>query len=193
MAPQKRQSSLLIKGTAIRRDGTIRFLKKPPRRELQFGNRKLDCVGISWGDIATAYYTTNIPNIAVYFESTKELEQIAGLPRPVQWLFSTPPGQAFLRRQIEKLPEGPDPEKQKTQVSQILGIAEDADGREMRSILKTPGGYHLTALTAIRIATEVDGGRAVPGTQNPALVFGSDFIATFDGESDPISLDTELA
>jgi short subunit dehydrogenase-like uncharacterized protein len=168
-------------GTATRRDGTIEFLAKPPRRQLRFGNREVACVGISWGDVATAYYTTGIPNIDVYFESTKDIERIIGLPGFVQWLFSTSLGQAFLRRQIEKLPEGPDPEKQKTQVTQILGIVEDADGREMRSILKTPGAYHLTAMTALRIAGEVDGGRDEPGTHNPAQVFGSDFIATFDG------------
>lgn len=168
-------------GTATRREGVIEFLKKPPRREVQFGNRDVECVGISWGDVETAFFTTGIPNIAVYFELTKDLEQIVGLPSIVRWLFSTPPGQAFLRHQIEKRPEGPDPEKQKTQVSQILAIVEDADGREMRSLLKTPGGYHVTALTALRIAEEVDGGRAIPGTQNPAQVFGSNFIAEFSG------------
>ena len=41
-------------GTATRRNGTIEYLRKPPRRKLQFGNREVDCVGISWGDVATA-------------------------------------------------------------------------------------------------------------------------------------------
>ena len=168
-------------GTATRRDGTIAFLKKAPRRRLQFGDREVDCVGISWGDVATAYYTTGIPNIAVYFESTKDLERIVGLPSFARWLLGTTPGQAFLRRQIEKLPEGPDPEAQKTQVTQILGIVADANGAEMRSVLKTPGGYHLTALTALRIADEVDGGKGEPGTHNPARIFGSSFITTFEG------------
>ena len=39
----------------------------------------------------------------------------------------------------------------------------------------------LTALTALRIADQVDGGRAEPGTHNPAQIFGSNFITTFDG------------
>ena len=168
-------------GTATRRDGTIVQAKKVPRRRLQFGNQAVDCVGISWGDIAAAYYTTGIPNIAVYFKSTKDLEQIVGLPGIVKWLFGTPLGQAFLRRQIDKLPEGPDPEIQKAQVTQILGIVEDASGREARAILTAPGPYHLTALTALRIAGEVEGGRVEPGGQNPAPVFGADFITTFDG------------
>jgi len=155
--------------------------KNVPRRRLQFGNQAVDCVGISWGDISTAYYTTGIPNIAVYFEATKDLEQIVGLPGLGKWLFGTPLGQAFLRRQIGKLPEGPDPEAQKAQVIQILGIVEDARGREMRAILTVPGAYHLTALTALRIAGEVDGGRVEPGSHNPAPVFGADFITTFDG------------
>ncbi len=168
-------------GTAVRRDGVIEYLKKPPRRQLQFGNRDVDCVGISWGDVETAYYTTGIPNIAVYFELTRDLQRIVGLPGIVRWLFSTAPGQAFLRRQIEKQPAGPDPEKQQTQTSQILGIVEDGEGRELRSLVQTPGGYHLTALTALRIAEAVDGGKVTPGTQNPAQLFGSNFIADIPG------------
>ena len=145
--------------------------------------------GYDWDTVSILSYLKNdkinkvislVDLIDVYFESTKDIEQIIGLPGFVQWLFSTSPGQAFLRRQIEKLPEGPDPEKQKTQTTQILGIVEDADGRELHSILNTPGGYHTTAMTALRIAGEVDGGRGEPGTNNPAQIFGSNFIATFD-------------
>jgi len=169
------------RGTAVRRGGEITFLSATPRRTFRFGNRQVDCVGVSWGDVATAWYTAGIPDIAVYFEATKGLEQLVGLPGLVRWLLATPPGQAFLRRQIDKLPEGPDPEAQKTQTTQILGIVEDADGNEMRALLTTPGGYHLTALTALRIAREVDGGRFAPGTHNPAEVFGADFITTFEG------------
>ena len=167
-------------GTATRRNGTFEFLKKPPRRPMRFGNREVDCVGISWGDVATAYYTTGIPNITVMFELTKDLERFIGLPGLMKWVFSTSPGQAFLRRIIAKLPEGPDPKKQQAQVTQILAIVEDSDGRELRSVLKTPGAYHLTSLTALRIAREVDDGRVEPGSHNPAQVFGSNFIATFD-------------
>jgi short subunit dehydrogenase-like uncharacterized protein len=168
-------------GTAVRREGVVEFLKTPPRRQIQFGNRDVACVGVSWGDVETAYHTTGIPNIAVYFELTRDLERIVGLPSVVRWLLATAPGQALLRRQIEKQPLGPDPEKQKTQVSQILAIVEDSDGREMRSLLKTPGGYHLTALTALRIAQDVDGGKGTPGSHNPAQVFGANFIAEIPG------------
>ena len=168
-------------GTAQRRDGVIEYLKKPPRRHLQFGNRNVDFVGISWGDVATAYHTTRIPSISVYLEMTKDLKQIVGLPGFMRWLFATPPGQAFLHRQIKKQPEGPDPEKQKTEVSQILGIVVDGEGREMRSLVKTQGAYRLTALTALRIAQEVHGGRVEHGTHNPAQVFGANFITEIPG------------
>ena len=66
-------------------------------------------------------------------------------------------------------------------MTRILGSGADANGAEMRSVLKTPGGYHLTALTALRIADEVDGGKGEPGTHNPARIFGSSFITTFEG------------
>lgn len=168
-------------GTATRREGTIVYAKTPPRRQLRFGDQTVDCVGVSWGDVATAYYTTGIANIGVYFEATKDLERIVALPGFVRWLLSTALGQAFLRRQIEKRPDGPDPEIQKTQVTEILAIVEDAAGCEMRSILRTPGAYYLTAMTALRVAAAVDGGRCEPGTHNPAPVFGADLITTFEG------------
>jgi hypothetical protein len=34
-------------------------------------------VNVSFGDVATAYYTTGIPNISVYLESTPWLQAIA--------------------------------------------------------------------------------------------------------------------
>ena len=167
-------------GTATREKGAIVYTKRPSRRQIQFGNETIDCVGISWGDVATGYHTTGIPDIAVYFASTKDLENIVGLPGFVRWLFATRLGQRFIHHQIEKQPEGPDPEREKTQTTQIVGIVENAAGQELRSLLTTPGPYYLTAQTALRIAGEVDGARFEPGTRNPAQLFGAGFITTFE-------------
>src|SRR5512142_2765235 len=52
----------------IRRDGEL--IQVPPAwnvRECDFGRGYLKAVSVGWGDVSTAYYSTGIPNIEVYF------------------------------------------------------------------------------------------------------------------------------
>jgi len=39
-------------------------------RPFDYGAGPRDSLNISWGDVSSAFYTTGIPNIDVYFEAT---------------------------------------------------------------------------------------------------------------------------
>src|SRR5436190_8984048 len=55
------------KGGAIRKDGKITPVPAAWKtREIDFGDVKKTAVTIPWGDVATAYYSTGIPNIEVF-------------------------------------------------------------------------------------------------------------------------------
>ncbi|MGI9055052.1 MAG: saccharopine dehydrogenase family protein, partial [Pyrinomonadaceae bacterium] len=57
----------LGKGGAVRRDGTITKVPAAWKtREIDFGESIEKGVTIPWGDVATAFYSTGIPNIEVY-------------------------------------------------------------------------------------------------------------------------------
>lgn len=168
-------------GTRVRRDGRIVELKRPPRERVDFGNGKKRCIGVGWGDVSTAYHTTGIPNILVMFQSNSQLENVTRLSRYFGWLMRTSLVQGRLKASIDRLPPGPTDEQRAKGFTVIVGEARNAAGEVMRSRLRTPEGYTLTALTGLRIAERTRDGEAKPGFQTPAGLFGGDFVVDFEG------------
>ena len=75
--------------------------------EVPFRNRKLWAMTIPWGDVASAFYSTGIPNIEVYTSASRK--QIANLRR-TRFLLSVlawKPLQRLAQRWIERKVPGP--------------------------------------------------------------------------------------
>ena len=168
-------------GTRIRREGKILSSKAPLVREIDFGQGVKKSVAVGWGDVSTAYHSTGIPNITVYFEATAQLEQAANIGPFLRWLLSTGPAQRMLKKKIDQQPEGPDDAQRAEGYSILLGEAVNEAGDRVVSRLRTPEGYSLTALTSLEIVRRAMQGNAVPGYQTPSSVFGPDFITEFPG------------
>lgn len=169
------------KGTRVRRDGRIVTARKTPRREIDFGEGAKQGVAIGWGDVATAWHSTHIPDITVYFESSPQLEQMAKMGRIARWVMSRGPMQRALKKRIEQQPEGPTDAERREGYALLFGEAVNAEGERVQTRLRTPEGYTLTALTTLEIVGRVLAGEVKPGFQTPSLVFGPDFITEFEG------------
>ncbi len=170
------------RGTQVRRDGRIVELRRAPRSNVNFGTGPRRAVGVSWGDISTAWHSTHIPDIEVFFEASPMLALAAAMPNPVRRLLATKFGQRVLKSQIEKrLPIGPTPDQRAHSRSVIVGEAWDAMGAHVTSRLETVEAYTLTAWTAVEIARRASVGEAVVGHQTPSTAFGADFILNFSG------------
>ncbi len=165
----------------MRRGGKIVAHWPPPRRSFDFGQGPRESIAVAWGDVATAYHSTAIPDITVYFEATPQFEQMSKLPGPVRWLLSTGPLQAMLKKSVDRMPEGPTDAERAAGRGILLGEAVNARGERAVSRLTTPEGYTLTAMTGLEIVRRVQGGQAPAGFQTPSKVFGPDFILDFDG------------
>lgn len=168
-------------GTRVRRNGDIETLEGQNEDLIDFGRGPKPTMAVSWGDVSTAYHSTKIPNIEVHFEVTPELKGMMKLPGLVKMFLGLPFMQSFLKSQIDKRPEGPSEEERKRGYAVLIAVARNAKGETVRSRLKTPEGYTLTAMTGLDIAKRVAGGEAKPGFQTPSLAFGPDYITTFDG------------
>jgi short subunit dehydrogenase-like uncharacterized protein len=168
-------------GTRARRGGKIIKMEGTPQRQIDFGKGPRPAVMVSWGDVATAWHSTQIPNIDVYFAATPQIEQLVKMPGFVRWLLSTPIAQAILKRQIDRQPEGPTDAERAAGSAVLIGEAKNGSGQTLRSRLTTGEGYTLTAFTALGVARRVLGAQAKPGFQTPSLAFGPDFILEFDG------------
>jgi short subunit dehydrogenase-like uncharacterized protein len=95
-------------GGKIRKDGKITTVPNAWRsKKVPLGSQRRQVTTIPWGDVATAFHTTGIPNISTYTKVPKAM----GLVRFVSPLLSTAPVQRWLKEWIEKNVRGPDEEK----------------------------------------------------------------------------------
>lgn len=168
-------------GTKVRRGGGIVSLPKAATRQIDYGQGPALSVGISWGDVATAWHSTAIPDIDVYFEAVGPIKRMATAGRLTQWILSQGWMKRFLKGRIDKMPEGPTDAERAASSHVLVAEATDARGNTVRSRLRTPEGYTLTSKTALEIARRVCAGEVKPGFQTPSLAFGADLILDFDG------------
>jgi short subunit dehydrogenase-like uncharacterized protein len=171
----------LATGTRVRRDAKIATLPRAPSRRFDFGQGDKPAVGVSWGDVATAWHSTGIPNIEIYFEAAGPMKYASWMGPSANWLLGRPMVQRFLKGRIEKMPEGPTDEQRAKARHVLIGEARNATGETVRSRMTTPEGYTLTSRTSLEIASRVCAGKFKPGFQTPSLMFGPDFILDFEG------------
>jgi short subunit dehydrogenase-like uncharacterized protein len=144
-----------------------------------FGNGESRTIAASWGDVSTAYHTTGIPDITVYFQANKQLEKLAKLNSFTRWLLCRYFIQKKLKENIEKNVKGPSDEQREKSSGVILAIAENNQGRKISSRLVIPEGYTLTCMTALEICGQVLNGNYRTGFLTPAGLYGPDFILQF--------------
>jgi len=167
---------------AVRRDGAIVGTRAGTlRREIDFGAGPRPVLNLSWGDVASAYYTTGIPDIEVYVETTPALEAVAVANQWFGWFLGTGPWQAWLKGHADLLPEGPSAAERAAR--RVVVVAEATDGRGRRAVsrLATPEVYTFTGMVAPAVARRVVAGDLEAGFQTPARVYGGDFVLSFPG------------
>jgi short subunit dehydrogenase-like uncharacterized protein len=170
------------RGGAIRKDGKITPVPAAWKtRELDFGAVRKTGVTIPWGDVATAFYSTGIPNIEVYTVVPDSAIRLMKISRYLGWLLATKPIQKRLQAKIP--PGGPSDEERAKGKTLLWGEARDGDGNRVESRMQTPEGYTLTAIAALNIAEKIVAGNFTPGYQTPARSYGADLVLEIGGVS----------
>lgn len=164
------------KGGAVRRDGEIMSVPAAWRtREIDFGDGVVKTgVTIPWGDVATAYHSTGIPNIEVYTIAPPSALKLMKLSRYLGPILATGPVQRFLQGRIP--PGGPSDAERARGKTLLWGEARDDEGHAVEARLRCPEGYTTTALAALNIAEKILAGNFTPGFQTPAKAYGPDLI-----------------
>ena len=167
-------------GGAVRRGGEIvRVPSAHKTREIDFGEFRKTGVTIPWGDVATAYYSTGIPNIEVFTVVPPSNIKLLKLSRYLGWLLATGPVQSILQKQIP--PGGPSDEERGKGRTYLWGEASDDQGNRVEARQQGMEGYTMTALTALKISEKILGRDFCPGFQTPAKCYGPDLILEIDG------------
>jgi short subunit dehydrogenase-like uncharacterized protein len=169
---------------AERVDGEI--VGRPPAfatREIGFSCGRRWTMTIPWGDIATAYRSTGIPNIRVYAGASPR--RIARLRRigPLLRLLGNRHLKNALQWAIRKRVTGPTAEVRDSARTYFWGRVRNSSGDTRKAFLDTPEGYKLTAMTAVDCLQRVLDRQLAAGAWTPGTAFGPDFITTFDGVS----------
>jgi short subunit dehydrogenase-like uncharacterized protein len=168
-------------GTRLRRRGRIVSRDRAEVGSCDFGKGGKPTIQVSWGDVATAFYSTGIPDIEAQFEASPAMTALARTPRFVKSFLGLPLMQRLLKAQVDRLPEGPSEATRRAGTAVLVGVARNAKGESVGSRLTMPEGYSLTAAVAFDAARRVAAGEVKPGFQTPSLAFGADYILAFDG------------
>src|SRR6185369_9533415 len=169
---------------AVRRDGKIIPVKVAyDAREIDFGGAfgKRWAMTIPWGDVATAFYSTGIPNIRVYTGTPLAAIRRARLFAPFLPLAGLKPVKRFLQRRVDRREPGPGPEVREKARSYLWGEVKNAAGITVTATLETPEGYRLTALSAVECARRAAAGQVPPGAWTPSKAFGTDYVTELPG------------
>lgn len=149
-------------------------------RIIDYGDFEQISMGISWGDVSTAYHSTSIPNIEV-FSGTDE-QQISKLKKTLRLSFMLKSRliKNYLIRQMDKRPDGPREEKREASCMYLWGEASDGNST-IEARLKTPNGYTLTALSSVLITQKVFADNYKAGFQTPSSAYGEGLILEVEG------------
>lgn len=169
-------------GTMARREGQLtRISARDGRRQQRFLDGVKTILPVTYGDLVTAYGTTNTPNITTYTALTEQAANAYLLLEPVfRHLF----GAEFIRRLANKWVEitasrsehhQPEPES-----SEVWALAQNEEGAEEQAWLETVESYLFTARAVVRSVEKLFSEHQV-GALTPALAFGADFVLEIPG------------
>lgn len=136
-------------------------------RTIDFGTGPRFAVSIPWGDVATAYFTTGIPNVEVYVPASPRA--VARLRR-LNWLrpvMQIPPVRSLLMHAAARANAGPTSKQRDTEKTWVWGEARNDRGDLRTARVTTSNGYKLTVdgvLMAVRalLARAPEGGYYTP-------------------------------
>jgi len=172
----------LGKGSAIRENGVIKATPWGQKSQVvSFSDKTRLCVAVPWGDVATAYYSTGVPNITTYMAMPRNA--VRGMK--LMQLFTPVLGMAavrnFLASQVRKNVKGPNAEQRARARMQLWARVSDAAGRTVEGTAVTPEGYALTATAAVECVRRVLKGGIAHGSLTPSRAFGAELLAELPG------------
>lgn len=167
----------LAGGGRIRQNGKlVRVPAAYKTREIPINGKYFLGVTIPWGDVSTAYYSTGIPNVAVYLVAKPGLIRQMRLLRLFGGILGLKPVQVVLKGLIKKCVKGPDEHARQSGRMWVWGEVMNDGGAVRSRTLVLPEGYRFTVASALAAVERVLQGGLTPGYQTPSLAFGPEFV-----------------
>ena len=174
-------TGLLGEPLRVRRRGRIVSDSRILESTFDFGQGERPALGVSWGDISTAWHTTRIPNIEVFFEATPALSSVIFANRTFGWLSHNPLFGRTAQEVVSRLPAGPQDMARNNRSATVVARARNDHGLQAESRLHTREAYSFTADAACSTLIHFAAGVCPPGFQTPTTALGKDFVLQLPG------------
>lgn len=169
-------------GGLVREQGKLVSIPLGARvQQINFGQFQRHALCIPWGDVATAWQSTGIPNIEVYSGVPRGTIRLATFSKWFNVLLRQRWLKKMLLRRVDRSVQGPSEEQRARGKSYLWGKAWNRDGKTVEARLTTASGYALTAQTALLIAEKLLHTNPQPGYYTPASYFGEGLILEVEG------------
>ncbi len=187
-------------GAMVREGGKLKRIRLGSRRlEIDYGRGPVASVAVAWGDVGSAWYSTKIPNIEVYFPVPRRLRRVLPMLSPFLPIAALGPVRRLLQRRIDRV-RGPSDDERAQGSCVLWGEVSDDAGAKVAARLHTPEGYTLTVEAALHIAQKVasaahkDAHKALNGAppvgfHTPSSAFGAGLVLELSGvhlEDEPL-------
>jgi saccharopine dehydrogenase (NAD+, L-lysine-forming) len=150
------------------------------KRRVPFPGGEAEVQAIAWGDVATAYHSTGIPNVVTYAAVPRAVSAVTALGPVPRAALGNPVARRLLKALASRLP-GPSPSTRAGSDCVIWAEVADSTGRTVTGTLTGPNGYDLTADAVVRIAGQLEKGSVPSGALTPSRALGADFVRQLDG------------
>jgi short subunit dehydrogenase-like uncharacterized protein len=167
---------------AVRRGG--RIARVPPAwktRVIDLGAGPVSVTTMPWGDVATAFHSTGIPDVEVYMAIPAGLRRLMRYGRPLLPLLASSSVRRRLESRIRRGAPGPTAEQRARGWSRFWAQACDDAGHAATARLLTPEGYELTVRASLECTRRVLQGVWRAGYQTPSSAFGPELVLALDG------------
>lgn len=154
-------------------------------RQIDYGAGVENAVTIPWGDVASAFYSTEIPNIEVYIPmpkaKVKQMRRMDKIRRILGWKWV----QNILKRRIDKRVKGPSLKKRESTSTLVWGEVINDKGDVITGRIVTANGYALTATGSLGIVEHLlKTEESISGYKTASLLMGADYVCSLPGSSE---------
>jgi short subunit dehydrogenase-like uncharacterized protein len=171
------------RGGRVRRNGLIEEVPLAHRRRrVDFAGGSAMTVAVAWGDLATAYVSTGIPNIEVYARAPLVVA-VAG--RALDWarpLLASAPAQSLLRTLADRS-RGPSESERRSGSARFWGEVRNPAGERRTARLETANGYRLTVDGTLMAARYLLEHAPEAGYTTPSQLMGARCVEKLPGSS----------
>ena len=152
-------------------------------REVDFGFGPINTITIPWGDVYTAYHSTNIPNIEVYFPRSPKAAAKLRKQEKYMKLMKFNWIKKFVLNRIDKIWKSNSAEQRALAKSFIWGEVRNEKGDTIQGRFTTVDGYDLTASGTVEVSQYLMGVHEKSGYYTPSKLMGKNLIDKMTGLS----------